>query len=373
MQPDLPYRNRSDAGRLLAEELAHYKSKADVVVLGLTRGGVPVAAEVASALHAPLDVVVVRKLGVPFQPELAMGAIAGDDIQVLDKQLVHALDLTNEDVEGVIIRERIELQRRERIYRGGRPALVLAFASQGNAHDSYFFRRAGQMIAGAVAPARMDLANRELVEAHLHSVWLAQSGIALHDSVTELLDLESPGYPLEADCAAQIQLSAARQREVVEALRAIGGGTEALQSAPWYSEQWLGDCVRDAPRAFDEGFVRWRELYRAARDQQGVRRRAELGPHHFLDARQGLQHLVLQFRRILAVVGVIIIADFGRNRETRGNRQGDVRHLGQIGPFASQKRPHLGLAVGLPLAEEIHVLTGHTMVPLRAAGYRGKF
>jgi len=78
MQPDLPYRNRSEAGRLLAEELAHYKSKADVEVLGLTRGGVPVAAEVASALHAPLDVVVVRKLGVPFQRELAMGAIAGD-------------------------------------------------------------------------------------------------------------------------------------------------------------------------------------------------------------------------------------------------------------------------------------------------------
>ena len=111
MQPDLPYRDRSAAGRFLAEELAHYKSKPDVVVLGLTRGGVPVAAEVASALHAPLDVVVVRKLGVPFQPELAMGAIAGDDTQVLNKQLVHALDLTCRDVEVAITRERLELQR----------------------------------------------------------------------------------------------------------------------------------------------------------------------------------------------------------------------------------------------------------------------
>jgi putative phosphoribosyl transferase len=125
MQPDLPYRNRSDAGRLLAEDLAHYKSEADVVVLGLTRGGVPVAAEVANALHAPLDVVVVRKLGVPFQPELAMGAIAGDDTEVLDKQLVRALDLTDNDVEAAITRERAELQRRERLYRGGRPALDL--------------------------------------------------------------------------------------------------------------------------------------------------------------------------------------------------------------------------------------------------------
>src|SRR5271169_985683 len=88
MKPDLPYRNRTEAGRLLAEELAHYKSKPDVVVLGLTRGGVPVAAEVARALQAPLDVVVVRKLGVPFQPELAMGAIGEDGVRVINPAIV---------------------------------------------------------------------------------------------------------------------------------------------------------------------------------------------------------------------------------------------------------------------------------------------
>jgi predicted phosphoribosyltransferase len=125
MKPDLPYRNRSEAGRLLSEQLGHYKSKADVVVLGLTRGGVPVAAELASVLQAPLDVVVVRKLGVPFQPELAMGAIAGDGTQVLDWELIHALDLSYRAVDAVTARERLELDRRERLYRGGRPALDL--------------------------------------------------------------------------------------------------------------------------------------------------------------------------------------------------------------------------------------------------------
>lgn len=125
MKPDLPYRNRAEAGRLLASALQHYKSKPDVVVLGLTRGGVPVAAEVASALEAPLDVIVVRKLGVPFEPELAMGAIAGDDTQFLDKELARSLGVTDRDIEIVIARERAEVERRERLYRGNRPPLAL--------------------------------------------------------------------------------------------------------------------------------------------------------------------------------------------------------------------------------------------------------
>ena len=167
MQPDLPYRNRSEAGRLLAQELAHYKSKADVVVLGLTRGGIPVAAEVASALHAPLDAIVVRKLGVPFQPELAMGAIAGDDTQVLDKRLVHALDLTNQDVEEVITRERAELERRERLYRGGRALLDLRERTAILVDDGL---ATGSTMLAAVAFARKRLAKRIVMAVPVASV-----------------------------------------------------------------------------------------------------------------------------------------------------------------------------------------------------------
>jgi len=186
MQPDLPYRNRSEAGRLLAEELAHYKSKADVVVLGLTRGGVPVAVEVASALRAPLDVVVVRKLGVPFQPELAMGAIAGDDTQLVDKQLVHALDLTNRDVEAAITRERSELQRRERLYRGGRPALDLKEHTAILVDDGL---ATGSTMLAAVAFARKRLAKRIVMAVPVASVEACEK---LRQKVDECICLATP-------------------------------------------------------------------------------------------------------------------------------------------------------------------------------------
>jgi putative phosphoribosyl transferase len=186
MQPDLPYRNRAEAGRLLAEELGHYTSKPDVVVLGLTRGGVPVAAEVASALHAPLDVVVVRKLGVPFQPELAMGAIAGDDTQVLNKQLVHALDLTCRDVEVAITRERLELQRRERLYRGGHPALELKDHTAILVDDGL---ATGSTMLAAVAFARKRLAKRIVMAVPVASVEAFEK---LRKKVDECICLATP-------------------------------------------------------------------------------------------------------------------------------------------------------------------------------------
>ncbi|MGP0073980.1 MAG: phosphoribosyltransferase [Bryobacteraceae bacterium] len=186
MQPDLPYRNRSEAGRLLAEELAHYKSKADVVVLGLTRGGVPVAAEVASSIHAPLDVVVVRKVGVPFEPELAMGAIAGDDTQVLDKELVRAFNLTDQEVEAVITRERAELQRRERLYRGGYPALNLKGRTAILVDDGL---ATGSTMLSAVAFARKRLAKRIVMAVPVASVEALEK---LREKVDECVCLATP-------------------------------------------------------------------------------------------------------------------------------------------------------------------------------------
>ena len=112
------FRNRSAAGQLLAAELMSYASQPDVIVLGLPRGGVPVAAAVARALHAPLDVFVVRKLGTPAQPELAMGAIATGGVRVLNAQVVQGLGIPAEVIEAVTLEERRELQRRELAYRG---------------------------------------------------------------------------------------------------------------------------------------------------------------------------------------------------------------------------------------------------------------
>ena len=115
------FRDRRHAGTLLAQALDHYAGREDVVVLALPRGGVPVAFEVALALRAPLDVFLVRKLGVPGQEELAMGAIASGGVRVLNDDIVHSLRDGMAHVEAVAARERQELARRERVYRGDRP------------------------------------------------------------------------------------------------------------------------------------------------------------------------------------------------------------------------------------------------------------
>jgi erythromycin esterase-like protein/predicted phosphoribosyltransferase len=115
------FRDRTEAGRLLAEQLHEYAGRDDVVVLALPRGGVPVAFEVARALDAPLDVFVVRKLGVPGHEELALGAIATGGTRVLNERVVDSLNIPSEWIEAVDARERRELQRRERAYRGDRP------------------------------------------------------------------------------------------------------------------------------------------------------------------------------------------------------------------------------------------------------------
>jgi putative phosphoribosyl transferase len=117
------FRDRSDAGRHLADLVGRAELGPDVVVLGLPRGGIPVALEVARALAAPLDVIVVRKLGVPFQPELAMGAIGEDGVRVDNDEVLRSAGLSPPDVEAVERRERQELERRARQYRGGRPRI----------------------------------------------------------------------------------------------------------------------------------------------------------------------------------------------------------------------------------------------------------
>jgi putative phosphoribosyl transferase len=116
--------DRQEAGTRLAERLSGYAAAAPIVI-GLPRGGVPVAAVVASALGAPLDIIVVRKLGCPWQPELGFGAVAEGGIRVMNDALVHDLDLTPEELAAVTAREEAELERRVRTYRGSRPPIAV--------------------------------------------------------------------------------------------------------------------------------------------------------------------------------------------------------------------------------------------------------
>lgn len=120
------FRDRHDAGRRLAAELRQYSNRPDVLVLALPRGGVPVGYEVATAIGAPLDVFIVRKLGLPWNEEVAMGAIASGGVRVLDHDLIRVARVSDADLQEVTRTEQAELDRREKLYRGGRPFPDLA-------------------------------------------------------------------------------------------------------------------------------------------------------------------------------------------------------------------------------------------------------
>jgi putative phosphoribosyl transferase len=122
---DVTFQDREDAGRRLAQALPDYANRKDVIVLGIPRGGVPVAFEVAKALNAPLDIFLSRKLGVPGQEELAFGAIATGETRVLDQEIIEAIGISEEQIERVTARVKKELERRENLYRGSRAPLKL--------------------------------------------------------------------------------------------------------------------------------------------------------------------------------------------------------------------------------------------------------
>jgi putative phosphoribosyl transferase len=153
--------NRTAAGEALAERLKAYNNRSGLIVLGIPRGGVPVAFEVAAALHAPLDVFVVRKLGVPWQKELAFGAIASGGVRLLDSEVVEGLGISERDIEAISAEEQKELERREQTYRGTKPPLNVAgmtviLVDDGIATGSSM--RAGVAALRQLKPARLVVA-----------------------------------------------------------------------------------------------------------------------------------------------------------------------------------------------------------------------
>ncbi len=155
------FQNRAHGGRRLGRELARYAGRDDVVVLALARGGVPVGFEIARALNAPLDIFLVRKLGVPGEEELAMGALASGGVRVFNEDLLTRLGVPAAAVDDVVAREQGELERRERAYRGARPPLPVAgrtviLADDGLATGASM--RAAAMALSRLSPERIVVA-----------------------------------------------------------------------------------------------------------------------------------------------------------------------------------------------------------------------
>lgn len=182
---DLYFADREEAGRRLADRLAHLKG-ARVVVLGLPRGGVPVARQVAEALGVPLDVIIVRKLGVPWQPELAMGAIGEGGVRVLNQDLIRSLHLDDEDVTRVERSERNELDRRAETYRGDRPMVDLTGRTAVLVDDGI---ATGATAAAACKVARAHGAERVVLAAPVAS---AQAVDHLRSEADEVVVVGAP-------------------------------------------------------------------------------------------------------------------------------------------------------------------------------------
>jgi putative phosphoribosyl transferase len=211
------FADRREAGRELARHLTRYAGRPDVLVLALPRGGVPVGYEVARALHVPLDVFVVRKLGVPGQEELAMGALATGDVLVLDQDLARQLHLSASQLEAVVRAEREELRRRELAYRGTRPVpdvekRTVILVDDGLATGStvraaiYALRQRKPASIVVAAPVGPEEACREMAQIvdevvcarkpepfHAVGLWYRDFGQTEDDEVRELLESAREG------------------------------------------------------------------------------------------------------------------------------------------------------------------------------------
>jgi ATP-dependent helicase YprA (DUF1998 family)/very-short-patch-repair endonuclease len=157
-------------------------------------------------------------------------------------------------------------QRSGRAGRSGQPALVITYCSTGSPHDQYFYRRPHLMVSGQVAPPRLDLANEDLVRAHVHAVWLAETGMSLGRSLKDMLDVsgEPPSLKLLDSKKADIEDQNARSRANDRAKRVLSSIESDLRGAPWWSATWLDDVFRTVGLSLDAACDRWRSLYRAA-------------------------------------------------------------------------------------------------------------
>lgn len=154
-------------------------------------------------------------------------------------------------------------QRSGRAGRSGQPAVVLTYCATGNAHDAYYFGRSQDMVAGAVAPPRLELGNQDLVRAHAHSIWLVVCDLDLKASMVDLLDVDEPGQPLRPEVLSVITSSINYDRAIA-AIATVLEATTEVTSASWWTDTWITDTVDKAAQRFDRAAERWRNLYREA-------------------------------------------------------------------------------------------------------------
>ena len=154
-------------------------------------------------------------------------------------------------------------QRSGRAGRAGSPALVVTYCATGPGHDQFYFRRSDLMVSGQVAPPRLDLSNEDLIRAHVHAIWLAETSQDLHGAMQDIVDLDDDKLPLLPSIAASLADDGAKRRAVAAA-HAVLSGTSEVTDAAWWKPGWLDEVVRQSPTQFDRSINRWRGLYKNA-------------------------------------------------------------------------------------------------------------
>jgi ATP-dependent helicase YprA (DUF1998 family) len=255
-------------------------------------------------------------------------------------------------------------QRSGRAGRGGQPALVMAFCSEGSPHDQYFFERPDDMVAGAVAPARLDLGNQDLVEAHIHSVWLAATGIRLGRGMVEVLDLQQKGYPVNADIQSRWTLSQVKLAEVTEECkRILDAGGEEVRTADWNTPAWLDQTLRSAPEELDHGFRRWRELYSAAERQRDEARRVVDNPTAGRRERSDAERREEEAKRQIDLL-------LNRSDESTESDFYPYRYLASEGFLPGYNFPRLPIRAIVPVGDRQHVIQRPRFMALTEFGPR---